>query len=82
MASVEIRWYAGAGAAAGTPSSVLDLPGGTSVAEALAEAVGENSALAAVVEASSLLEDGVRVNDRTAPLTGARLDVLPPFAGG
>lgn len=82
MAEVEIRWYAGAGQAAGTPSSTIEVREGASVAEILRQGVGDNEALASVVEVASLLAGGVRVEDRQAPLTGSRLDVLPPFAGG
>lgn len=82
MTQVEIRWYAGAGEAAGTPSSMVQVQEGASVAEVLSLGVGDNEALASVVEVASLLAGGVRVADRQAPLTATRLDVLPPFAGG
>ena len=82
MARVEVRWYAGARAAAGTQSAVVDVPEGAPVADILRMAVGENAELQAVVEVSSLLAGGARIEDRDAPLTHTRLDVLPPFAGG
>lgn len=81
MATVLIRYWAGAKAAAGVEAEEIDAP---TVARALALAtearLGE---LARVIERSSLLLDGVVVHDRMTPLMdGQVLEVLPPFAGG
>ena len=78
---VEVRFFAGAAEAAGAES--LSVTGVATVA-ALVDRLGEgNERLAAVLGVSSLLADGVRVSDRSAGLDGvARVDVLPPFAGG
>lgn len=42
-----------------------------------------NERLAAVLASCSLLVDGAAVRDGSTPIpAGARVDVLPPFAGG
>jgi molybdopterin synthase sulfur carrier subunit len=75
---ITVRYFAGARAAAGTPTATV--PDGVSVAD-LADQAGP--ALAKVFGASSFLVDGVSWKDRHAPLpSGCTLDVLPPFAGG
>ncbi len=84
MPRVTVRYFAGARAAAGVTSEVLELPDGARVSDAL-ESVrlrhGED--LKRVLGASSFLLDAVAVRDLEAALpTVAELDVLPPFAGG
>ncbi|MFI9815188.1 MoaD/ThiS family protein [Saccharothrix variisporea] len=84
MVELTVRYFAGARAAAGVPDESVALPGGATVAAALAaveERHGEK--LARVLAACSFLLDGVAVRDRETPLpANAQLDVLPPFAGG
>lgn len=79
---VTVRYWAGAAAAAGTESDVVQA--GT-VGEALDQAVALHPALAPVVAVSTCLLDGVRV-ERDRVLTAAdseeTLEILPPFAGG
>jgi sulfur-carrier protein len=86
VASVTVRFFAGARAAAGVDSEVLELPqtGGWTVRDALRELSDRHGArLATVLAASSFLLDEVAVRSPEAPLPdGAVLDVLPPFAGG
>ncbi|NUT54224.1 MAG: MoaD/ThiS family protein [Saccharothrix sp.] len=80
-----VRYFAGARAAVGVPEEGFELPGDTPTVEAAIAAVrgrhGEK--LARVLPACSFLLDGVAVRDHDTPVSsGARLDVLPPFAGG
>ncbi len=79
---MEIRFYAGAADAAGTASTTLD-PVDLTAAE-LRDRLGTgNQALASVLERCTLLVDGRAVRDPTERVPGtARVDVLPPFAGG
>ena len=78
---VEVRFFAGAAEAAGAESLSV---AGVATVDALVDRLGEgNERLASVLNVSSLLADGARVSDRSASLDGvARVDVLPPFAGG
>ena len=79
---MEIRFFAGAAEAAGRDVVLVDGEGLTG-ATLVAELAAGNELLASVLAVSSLLADGARVSDLEAPLTGvARVDVLPPFAGG
>ncbi|AOS65832.1 molybdopterin converting factor, small subunit [Actinoalloteichus hymeniacidonis] len=79
-----VRYFAGARAAAGVAEEPVSLPRGTSVRaalEILATRRGER--LAKVLPACSFLLDGVAVKDRDLPVREpVELDVLPPFAGG
>lgn len=80
---MEIRFFAGAAEAAGTPALMLDVAADERVADVLSRLADGNERLARVLGASSLLLDGVRVADHDAAIgSGAQLDVLPPFAGG
>ncbi|MFM9034689.1 MAG: MoaD/ThiS family protein [Mycobacterium sp.] len=80
---VTVRFFAAAGAAAGTDSGTLALSPGATVADAIAELCGQSDKMALVIQKCSFLCDGVAVRDRTAVLRPHQtLDVLPPFAGG
>ena len=80
---LEVRYFAGAAAAAGTDVERLALPAGASVDDVLAALAASHPALRPVLEVASVLLDEVVVRDRsTAVADGAQLDVLPPFAGG
>jgi molybdopterin synthase sulfur carrier subunit len=81
LATVTVRYFAAAAAAAGVEEErvTASTVGGLVVSRAQAH----GPRLAAVLERSSLLLDGVVVHDRSAPLgDGQTIDVLPPFAGG
>ena len=82
--AVTLRYFAGAGAAAGIEAEHVTLPAGSTVASALTGAGDRRGpALARVIAASSVLVDGVHQHTGETQLTdGATLDVLPPFAGG
>lgn len=79
---MDITYYAGAADAAGASTAKLD--GGDLTAADLRSRLGAgNERLARVLESCSLLVDGVPVRDaETLIPSGARVDVLPPFAGG
>lgn len=78
---VEVHLFAAARAAA-EGVDVLRVPHGT-LAEVLAAATGEAPGLAAVLPRCSVLVDGMAGHDHALPVSsGARVDVLPPFAGG
>ena len=84
MVSISLHYWAGARAAAGVDQEVIEAD---SVAAALQRATEQHSDphFERVLRASSLLIDGLaahpadleRVRDRPA-----RVEVLPPFAGG
>ncbi|MDI2030638.1 MoaD/ThiS family protein [Saccharopolyspora sp. TS4A08] len=86
--SVQVRYFAGARAAAGVPEETVLLarPAGAAptVSDAIAAALNQHDEkLAKVMPACSFLLDGVAVRDRgTLIPADATLDVLPPFAGG
>ena len=83
MASVTVRYFAAAAEAAGVEEETFT-PGavGATVGELREVLVGRyGTAMARVVANGSFLVDGVVQRDGAAPL-GARVDVLPPFAGG
>ncbi|MGI8880071.1 MAG: MoaD/ThiS family protein [Jatrophihabitans sp.] len=78
---VLVRYFAGARAAAGVAEEKVD----ASQVDELVAALGQRHGprLAAVLDASSLLLDGLAVRDRTIAVPdGATVEVLPPFAGG
>ncbi|MDO5731028.1 MoaD/ThiS family protein [Corynebacterium sphenisci] len=85
---MEIRFYAAARAAAGRASATVGAPPAT-LGELLADLAAAHpgrtpagTTLAEILPACSFLADGRRI-DPGAPLAGvARLDVMPPFAGG
>ncbi|HEY3406863.1 MAG TPA: MoaD/ThiS family protein [Propionicimonas sp.] len=79
---MKITYYAAAADAAGSPSAELDASGLT--AAQLTNLLGrDNPRLAEVLPRCTLLIDGTPVRDPGTPISaGARVDVLPPFAGG
>ena len=78
---LEVRYFAGARAAAGRSSEIIAADSLDDLAVILTERHGER--LAMVLKAASFLVDGLACHDRQAALpAGATVDVLPPFAGG
>ena len=78
-ATVTVRYWAGARAAAGVDSETA---AGTTVGEVLADVATRHTALEPVLRVASILLDG-RPAAAADPLpSGATLEVLPPFAGG
>jgi molybdopterin converting factor small subunit len=79
---VEITYYAGAADAAGTATRRLDA-GDLTASELRARLAGGDERLAGVLTCCSLLVDGSPVRDGAEVIPAdARVDVLPPFAGG
>lgn len=80
---IGVRYFAAAGAAAGSESEQLILPAGVTVGGLVDTLSGRSSELARVLLRCSFLCDGVAVRDRAQLLRpGSTIDVLPPFAGG
>lgn len=78
---MDVRFYAGAADAAGR--HLAEIPGPLSLDALLAQLGSERPALATVLTRCSVLVDGRQVADPALPLPAdARVDVLPPFAGG
>lgn len=78
---VAVRYFAAAADAAGTTVDTYEPGTLGEVLAAMAERHGDR--LAEVVGRCSLLLDGTKVSDpQTVVAAGAKLDVLPPFAGG
>lgn len=78
---MDVRFYAGAADAAGR--HLEEVPGPLSVDGLLARLGSDRPALAKVLTRCSILVDGRQVADPAVPLPAdARVDVLPPFAGG
>jgi molybdopterin synthase sulfur carrier subunit len=81
MASVLVRYFAGARAAAGLSEEPAEAASVGELIASLGAAHGER--LARTLTACSFLVDGVAARDLAAPLPDqATVDVLPPFAGG
>ena len=80
---VEIRYFASVAEAAGIPSEQVAVPEGITAGQLrshLAENMpGEFSRLIGI---SALLVNGVSADDITILPEKAKVDVLPPFAGG
>lgn len=78
---VEVHLFAAARAAAEGVSVLHAAPG--TLAEVLAAAVGQAPGLGQVLPRCSVLIDGLAGHDDDVEvMPGARIDVLPPFAGG
>ena len=76
-----VHYFAAARLAAGVESE--QLPAASAVADALAEMVRRHGRdLERVLARCSFLLDGVAARAHTPVAGAARLDVLPPFAGG
>jgi molybdopterin converting factor small subunit len=83
--TVNIRYFAGARAAAGVADEDLLLDTAEPTVALVVSTIGERhgSKLGKVLAASSFLLDGVAVRDTSVRVpAGSQLDVLPPFAGG
>lgn len=75
-----MRYFAGAADAAGTRSE--ELPAASTVGDLKAVLIARHgAAMQRVLASGSFLVDGVVSRDDARPI-GARVDVLPPFAGG
>lgn len=81
-ASITLRFFAGAAAAAGHEEELLPLPEGTTLGSLVALLSRRSPDLARVLAAASFLLDGVAARPEDELPPGVTLDVLPPFAGG
>ncbi|GII97935.1 molybdopterin converting factor small subunit [Sediminihabitans luteus] len=76
----QVRYFAGARDAAGTPSEAVDAP---TLGALLTDVTTRRPRLTEVLPRCSVLVGGVRTTDPAAPLgADVTVDVLPPFAGG
>jgi molybdopterin synthase sulfur carrier subunit len=83
MATVTVRYFAAARAAAGADTETLHLQPGTTLAGLVEQLGGRGPELARVLSRCSFLCDGMAVRDRARVLASDQtVDVLPPFAGG
>ncbi|CPS45200.1 MoaD/ThiS family protein [Mycobacteroides abscessus subsp. bolletii] len=83
LASITVRYFAAAAAAAGLQEETVDLPTGASFDDLIRLLASRGPELEHVLARCSFLHDGVAVRDRSQrPESGAVVDVLPPFAGG
>ena len=82
VATITVRYFAGARAAAGVPEEQVPA-GGTLQTLTDALLARHGGRLRPVLAVASFLVDGVTCHDRHVVLpAGATVDVLPPFAGG
>jgi molybdopterin converting factor small subunit len=80
VADVLVRYFAAAAEAAGREEELV--PAASTVGDLRATLVERyGAAMARVLASGSFLVDGVVSRDDAKPI-GARVDVLPPFAGG
>lgn len=83
-ATVRVRYFAGARAAAGLTEETVQLAAGATLHDLVTDLSGRHGdALTRVLTACSFLLDGVAVRDKAIAVPdGSDVDVLPPFAGG
>lgn len=83
-ATVLVRYFAGARAAAGRTEETVAMPAGATVSDLISELGGRHGErLTKVLPSCSYLLDGIAVRDTGLALSdGIGVDVLPPFAGG
>lgn len=80
--SVQVRYFAAAAEAAGRDEETVLLPGGATIGELRSELARRHGlGMETVMRSGSFLVDSVVSRDPARPV-GARVDVLPPFAGG
>jgi molybdopterin synthase sulfur carrier subunit len=85
VATITVRYFAGARAAAGTGEERVEAGGAEGNLEDLVAGLASRhgEALDRVLGVASFLVDGTVCRDRLARLpAGCTVDVLPPFAGG
>jgi molybdopterin synthase sulfur carrier subunit len=80
--TVELRYFAAARAAIGRASESLAVAPGSTVRDVVAHLSASTPGAAPVLGRCAVLLDGRRVEDDVVLHDGARLDLLPPFAGG
>ena len=81
--AVELRYFAAARAALDRAGERITVPTGSTVADVVARLAATTPDAAPVLARCAVLVDGRRAADHGVVLhDGARLDLLPPFAGG
>jgi molybdopterin synthase sulfur carrier subunit len=82
--TIQVRYFAGARAAAGVREETVSVQAGSTISDVIATLSTRHGAtLERVLTAASFLVDGVAVRDKSSLVTDSvQLDVLPPFAGG
>jgi molybdopterin synthase sulfur carrier subunit len=79
MPEVTIRYFAAARSAAGESSATAEA---ASIRELVTTVSAGRPELARVLSICTFLLDGERADPATPLLAGAKVDALPPFAGG
>ncbi|AEG44956.1 MoaD/ThiS family protein [Isoptericola variabilis] len=80
--TVELRYFAAARAALGRSTETLPVPDGATVRDVVGRLAAATPSAAPVLERCAVLLDGRRAEPSDPVPDGARLDLLPPFAGG
>jgi sulfur-carrier protein len=81
-AAVTVRYWAAARAAAGVDAQTLEVAAPTTVGAVVDAAVSAHPELERVARVATFLLDGRAVGREATVDDGARVEVLPPFAGG
>ncbi len=79
---IELRYFAAARAALGRSGETLSLPDGATVRDVVGRLAATAPAAEPVLARCAVLLDGRRAEPGDVVPDGARLDLLPPFAGG
>lgn len=77
-----VHFYGGAAEAAGTTEETVEAAGGTGLTALAAQLVGLHPGLEETMRVCSFFVDGAQVRGDASLRADARVDVLPPFAGG
>lgn len=77
-----VHYYGGSAEAAGTSEETLDAPGVTDITALAEHLTGLHPRLHPVLGVCSYFVDGEQARGDAALRDDARVDVLPPFAGG
>jgi molybdopterin synthase sulfur carrier subunit len=81
-ATVTVRYWAAARAAAGVEAQTIEVAVPTTVGAVVDAAVAAHPALERVARVATFLLDGRSVGRDATVAPSASLEVLPPFAGG
>lgn len=83
MTTHQVRFYAGAAEAAGSPTAAVELPEQATLADLVTTLSAGNPRLGEVLPVCTLLLNGTPTSPTDPlPASPATIDVLPPFAGG
>lgn len=79
---IKVKFFAAAAAAAGMEETVIRVPEGASLADAIALATAGNEQLTKLANYCAILGPEGFLRDRSVPATMPQIELLPPFAGG